>query len=230
VSKHLQNRKPAEFGFERFSDLLSSRPTLPGEDLGCFEALRAGIISSLAPVTPYECVIAESLVAIEWELLQRRRMRELSLTKKIRGNFMAAAIIKAEAMHDAAVDEERDRHWDAFIEDGGEEDEWQDPHPFDKAREWERISAIFDAATSLEPAVREEALKTIEDMGLSLEAAMAHAYADAEGDAPRHDTKVQELERRRREVMRDYDAILRARPIDQSIGRSEVDDAEVVSK
>lgn len=230
MATKLKNREPAEFGLKRFSDLLSSRSALPAEELGNFEALRSGIISSLAPLTPYECVIAESLVTIEWELLQRRRMREVSMKKQIRENFMAAAITKAEATHDAAVDEERDRHWQAFVEDGGSEDEWQDPHPFDNEREWERISVIFDATTCTDPARREDALKAVEDMGLSLEEVIAHAYADAEGDAPRHDAKVQELERRRREVLRDYEAIQRARPIYQGIDRSAVDDAEVVSQ
>jgi len=36
----------------------------------------AGLTQSLAPATPYEAVLAESLISIEWELLQHRRMHE----------------------------------------------------------------------------------------------------------------------------------------------------------
>ena len=38
----------------------------------------------LAPATPYECVIAENLVALEWEMLQHRRMRNACIREVTR--------------------------------------------------------------------------------------------------------------------------------------------------
>jgi hypothetical protein len=79
MNKKLKTPDPRDFNLESFGDLVSDKLSIVGEEAGAFEVFRAGMLASLAPMTPYECVIAENLIAIEWELFQQRRMREASL-------------------------------------------------------------------------------------------------------------------------------------------------------
>ena len=46
---------------------------------------------------------------------------------------------------------------------------------------------------------------------------MSEAYVSYLSPSGKHDDKVQELERRRRDVRRDYDALQRARPIEGEV-------------
>ena len=46
---------------------------------------------------------------------------------------------------------------------------------------------------------------------------MGEAYAHAESQADWHDAKIQDLERRRREVKGDYDRLQKTRPIEAEV-------------
>lgn len=219
MSKDLTPHGPEHFGLSTFAELLSSRTPILGEEPGSFEQFREGLMLSLIPFTPYECVVAENLVAIEWELFQQRRMRDTALRKALRQSVYDAVMSLEEYHHDKALDAE----WQRFIAAGGDEDEWVDPFEFDKAAAEEKADDLAERATSQEPDVQATALNDLVEMGISPVDHMSKAYGMTYGDAPRHDAKVQELERRRREVRRDFDALQKARPIDAG-----VEDAEVV--
>lgn len=81
---------PARFGMQSFAELLSTRPEILGEVQGRFDAFREGMIASLLRVTPYECVVAENLIAIDWEMVQRRRMRDAELRTALRSRVLDA--------------------------------------------------------------------------------------------------------------------------------------------
>jgi hypothetical protein len=228
MSKDLTTPNPRDFGLASFADLLSSRPPIPGEEPGGFQALRGGLLSSLAPMTPYECVVAESLVAIEWELHQRRRLREHALRKNLSEAITRAAMRRAEAIHDGAVADTVDAAWDAHVEAGGDEDDWEEPHPFDRQAASERVAALVEGALSRDAGRQAEAQRALTDLGVPLLDLMGEAYAETHGQATRHDAKAQELERRRREVMRDYAALQRVRPIDHAQTAGDIEDAELV--
>ena len=49
---------------------------LPDEDPETHAALRDAILLDLMPGTPYERILAEQLVTLEWEALRHRRMRD----------------------------------------------------------------------------------------------------------------------------------------------------------
>ena len=72
---------PARFGLASFAEILPRRLRIVGEDHDSFETFRAGLMRSLAPMTHYECVIAENLVRIEWDLVQHYRMNEAALRR-----------------------------------------------------------------------------------------------------------------------------------------------------
>src|SRR6056297_2140413 len=109
---------PTAFGLKSFADLLPTRDPIPGEDPGSFQTFHAAMMASLGPATPHECVIAENLVAIEWELAQHRRMRDAGLRNIMRQAICNAVVRQKDAEHDAMLDAAWDRHVEAG---GGEE-------------------------------------------------------------------------------------------------------------
>ena len=57
---------------------------LPDEDPETHAALRDAILLDLMPGTPYERILAEQLVTLEWEALRHRRMRDSLLLAEYR--------------------------------------------------------------------------------------------------------------------------------------------------
>ena len=96
-------------------------------------------MQSLAPVTPYEGVIAENLIAIEWELLQHRRMRDAGLRMIIRDHIRRAVIKREKAA------------WEAHEEAGGTDDDWEEPFSFDKQAAKDMGDALADRAEPARP-------------------------------------------------------------------------------
>jgi hypothetical protein len=198
---------PQRFNLESFATILPERQSMVGEDAGSWEAFHAGMRQSLNPGTPYEAVIAENLIAIEWELLQHRSMREAVLRKTVR-NAIRTAVENAGG--EAAV-----------------------------------AKSLADRAVSSDTQVRERAYAEIRELGMEPVELMGEAYrgtlrssahpaftptdpleydlpAAAEQDltddsADFHDEKIRQLERRRREVKRDYDQLRQSRPAEGAI-------------
>ena len=61
---------------------------LPDEDPETHAALRDAILLDLTPGTPYERILAEQLVTLEWEALRHRRMRDSLLLAEYRDQSM----------------------------------------------------------------------------------------------------------------------------------------------
>ena len=61
---------------------------LPGEDPQTFEALHDALYLNLMPGTPYERILAEQLVTLEWEALRHRRLRDSLLMAEFRDQSM----------------------------------------------------------------------------------------------------------------------------------------------
>lgn len=57
---------------------------LPDESSETFDSLREALFSDLAPRTPYETLLAEQLVTLEWDGLRHRRMRDSLLRSEFR--------------------------------------------------------------------------------------------------------------------------------------------------
>lgn len=65
--------------------------------------------------------------------------------------------------------------------------------------------------------VRVKADEELTELGLSSLQLMGNAYRSNGGDVNHHDDKIQELERRRRLVKADLDALQKARPVDVEV-------------
>lgn len=196
------------FGLASFADILPKREALIGEEPDAFDDFHAAMMQTLAPATAYECVIAEKLIDIEWEAVQRRHMRQTSLQQAMRKSICAAVVRKLDADDDAM----RYKHWEAHLEAGGCEEDWDEPDMFDSASAEATGKALAARATSSDHNVRLKACSEITALGLTPVEVMSEAYAAINGPAVRHDEKLQELERRGREVKRDLDALQKARP------------------
>lgn len=57
---------------------------LPDEDPETHRALRDALFLNLMPATPYERILAEQLVTLEWEALRHRRLRDSLLMAEYR--------------------------------------------------------------------------------------------------------------------------------------------------
>ncbi|MEY8118866.1 hypothetical protein AB9F26_11435 [Falsihalocynthiibacter sp. BN13B15] len=200
---------PARFGLARFADLLPAREHIVGEDPGSFDGFHEAMMQALAPLTPYEGVIAENLIAIEWELIQHRRMRDAGLRAAIRDAVIKAVIATGRADHEALLD----AHFDKHTEAGGTQDDWEEPFSFDTEAAKASGAELAAQAISKDPAELTAASKEIEAMGQNVVELMGGAYRTSGVQVRHHDQKGQELERRRREVKRDFDALQKARPV-----------------
>jgi len=226
MSKDLTPPRPDPFGLQSFADLLPQRVPIPGEDPVDYDGFHEGLMRALAPLTPYECLIAENLVAIEWELLQRRRMREAELRRKVRFailNAVVAALRPDEGEDELDPNVDLDVVITAVI--GGEETAEGDEadSDFDEAAAKQVGGDLADRAVSQDPRVCAEAHRELEALGLRPVEIMSRAYSDRfDNAAGTHDEKIQELERRRREIKRDYDALQKVRPIESVVEEAEV--------
>ena len=213
MPKRLPSPDPSRFGLDTFSQILAPRPPIVGEDPASFDGFHRGMMQSLTPTTPYEGVIAENLIAIEWELLQHRRMRDASLRQHIRNSILVAVVAMRKAVHEADMDADFDRH----VEQGGDEDEWKEPEEFDVETASHEGDDLAKRAFSRDVDVQRAALEAISELGLDPVELMSQAYHGHNDHAQFHDGKIQELERRRREVKRDFDALVKGRPIDAEV-------------
>lgn len=204
---------PNRFDLTSFADILPARDPITGEDPGSFEDFHHGMMRSLAPVTPYESVIAENLIAIEWELLQHRRMHDACLRQRIRRMIGDSVKKQRQQAYEAALDEDWERH----VEAGGDDDNWERPFEFDKAAATAAGADLAARAMSRDRDRQTDAYEEIAALGLDPVSLMGEAFRAYDGLHRKHDQKVQELERRRREVKRDYDALQKARPIEGEV-------------
>lgn len=217
MPKDLKSTDPKRFSLTSFAELLAPRSTIPGQDPDTFEAVRAGIFASLAPMSPYECLIAENIVSIDWELLQHRRKRDHLLRHSVMEGVTVSFLEVARSEHSALLDAEWKRH----VEAGGTEKTWNEPPDFDKGAAERRATMLLADAQAPDAAVRSEALHQFEAMGVNLTDILSQAYlADTRGSTARvsrHADAIMALEKRRREVLRDYTALTGIRPIEAEV-------------
>lgn len=212
MSKTVPARTPEAYGLASFADILPARDPIVGEDPGSFDEFHRGMMRSLAPFTPYECVVAENLVAIEWELLQHRRMRDADLRRIIHVAIRKAVIREKEYDHEAEFDRACEAHFDA----GGSEEEWKEPR-FDGKAAGRAGDDLAERAISRDPEEQASAYAEITALGMDPVEIMGEAYRSYEEFVVRHEEKIRELEQRRREVKRDFDALQRTRPVEAEV-------------
>jgi len=212
MTKAVTKIDPAQFNLTSFADLLAGRDVIVGEVPGSYATYETHMLSSLAPMVPYECVIAQDIIAMSWELLQHKRMRDNGLRQLIHRGIVAAVIAAEQAKHASA----RKASAGKGAKTG-----------FDEAAAQAAGEALAAEAVSTDPEVQTAAFAQITALGMDPLALMSAAYRMSDDAVEYHDRKIQELERRRREMKRDYDVLQKTRPLD--VGRDAPADAEIVA-
>lgn len=182
MSQDLTITDPTSFGLKSFEDLLPARDPIVGEDPGSFTGFHEAMMSSLFPATPYECVVAENLIAIEWELAQHRRMRDAGLRGVIRKAITTALVNQRNAEHDELLDKDFEKH----VEAGGDEDNWQTP-AFDRGAAMYEGEALANRAMSLDPEVQAIAYEEVIGLGMDTVEIMGEAYRSSDRSVTHHD-------------------------------------------
>lgn len=207
MAQDINSPDPGAFGLTRFSDILPKRGTFVGEAPGTFEVFRDIMMEELAPATPYECVIAENLVNIEWEILQHRRMRDAGVRREIRMSIREAVHEYLWAQHEA-VNQASLEQFDTL---GPEALSWSAPSVFNDAEATRKADDLARRAVSVDPEERAAAEAELTDMGMEPVELMAAAFRSEERAVSYHDRVLPELEVRRRGVKQEYDALQKRR-------------------
>lgn len=219
MSDDLSVSKPEDYGLEAFKDLLPGHAAIAGEVPGAFDGFYAAMWASLAPATPYECVIAESLVAIEWEILQHRQMRDAAIRMFMR-QMIRDAVLRAH-LAESGGSAESSLGLDETIGGGGMK--LITPAGFDEAAARAAGEDLAERAMSPNPAIQHAAYGEIEALGLAPVDLMARAYSEGQDAWRVHESRIQDLERRRIDAKKVYDALLKDRPVDVSVSAGAVE-------
>jgi len=214
-------RDPADFGLASFLDLLPTRTPLIGQCATSYETFRLGHLRDLQPTTALQCTVCENLIANEWDLMQHRRMRDRVIANKLADLVERAAFEALKQAHEDKLDAELQ----AWVDAGNEESAWEET-PFNHNDA--RMDAT-DLARGAKSTDREKlaAVETeLENLGVDMVALMAAAHEDARIAILRFEGDIRDLEKRRREIKGDFDALKKAAPID--LARDEFEDAEIV--
>ena len=183
------SKKPMYPNQNEVLDLTPTLSLLPGEDEADFEALRTGLLRDLAPSSPYEQVLAQNLVDLEWEFYRYRKLRNDILRKK----FVDLAI--GALLH-------------GYIGEA---------HPTPESESYAK--ALVDPDSELREAARAVLASHDIDEGWIL----ATAYAEEQETLAPFERHIVELEKRRRRLKADFDALKSAR------ARQTIPEAEIVS-
>ena len=207
MSKDLKVPDSSEFGLRSFADLLRRRPPIAGEDELSFSMFHEQLMTSLVPLTPYEAVIAENLIAIEWELLLHRRMRDASIRGRIHELIRHAVVNWKRAEWEKAMDTDLVQ----WLEAGNDDSSFR-YFDFDETDAQDLGNDLAIRVIDPDPSIRSKAEEELIELGLDALQVMSLAYSSESKNIIHHEDKIQELERRRRQVKGDLDDLQRARP------------------
>ena len=129
-----------------------------------------------------------------------------------RTSILDAVSARARQTYDDTLDTLCDTH----VEAGGTEEDW-DPPNFDEGPAWAECKALAERAMSHDPKEIAAAYATIRDLGRDPLSLMSEAYRTYESSVAKHEDWLPDLEKRRREVRRDYDLLQNARPLDGEV-------------
>jgi G3E family GTPase len=160
VTHDLNSSGQDNLGQISLNTLLPERPAIVGEFSPAYEAYRQVTVADLAPVTQYEYIQALQLVDLNWSILQLKASAHAELshsTEEELHNFLEDKLFRDA---DRAFDEE----YDAFIETGGDEDDFEGS--IDRQKIERDATDIVEGLKSQEPAKREAATAQAISLGV----------------------------------------------------------------
>ena len=199
-------------GITNFAELVARRPAIFGEDPGSYEMFQAQLIQTLAPVDQYEYALAAEIVDISWEIIQARHVKttqmRITLTDKI-----------YEAVKEHFKDEygrQFNAEWEAHEAAGGGEDSFKATAKYDPGTWSEQADDLAERATTLDKITATQAHSELLALGIDPSVILYEAYFDpsTRNKLDRLEERQKILERRRRELERDFRRLQDRRPIE----------------
>ena len=203
---------PGQYGLTSFADLLGTREPIIGENTIPFVEFHQALLADFKPRTAYEAVVAESLVDIEWQLYQQRRMRDTFARDKIRNAVVKAVVKREERNFDRRYYQARDE----WCEAGNKSDEFEF-EAYDGKAANELGHDLARRLVDFNPAVRSGAEAELIALGLDVVALMAETHQQENLSMSRYTDRIDDLERRRRQVKADFDMLVSVRPRQPSV-------------
>lgn len=207
MTHDLSSSGQGNLGQVLLNTLLPERPAIVGEFSPAYEAYRQVTVADLAPVTQYEYIQALQLVDLNWSILQLKASAhaELSHSTEVELHNLLEGKLFREA--DRAFDVE----YEAFIEAGGDEDDFEGSIDHQKIER--DASNIIERLKSQDPAAREEATARAISLGVDPRLVLSGQMLD-NGQYQRHEAALPDLEKRVRLMSAEYRELQRARPIE----------------
>ena len=187
--------------------LLPERPAIVGEFSLAYEAYRQVTVADLAPVTQYEYIKALQLVDLNWSILKLEASAHAELSHSTEGELHNLLEDKLFRDADRAFDEE----YDAFIEAGGDEDDFEGL--IDRQKIERDATNIVEGLKSQEPAKREAATARAISLGVDPRLVLSGQML-GNRQYQRHEGALPDLEKRVRLMSAEYRELQRARPIE----------------
>jgi hypothetical protein len=206
MSNKLMPPDPREYGLTSFAELLGAREPIIGETTLPFVHFRDGLLAVLEPATPYEYVVAENLVDIEWQLYQQRRMRHAAQCDETRDAVVKAVVAREEDAFDSTYYEAHK----AWKEAGNKEEDFHFDD-FDRATAHEMGEALASRLVSVSTETSSQAEQELTALGMDAVSLMAEIYQQHSYTLAQFEDRIADLERRRRQVRADLDALQAAR-------------------
>ena len=189
------------------NDLLPERPALIGEFSPAYEAFREATLEDLSLATRYEYVQALQLVDLNWAILQLKASADIELSTSIEGLVRSRLHAKLEG----EFEREFLQLLNAFVEGGGDEDDFEDPMEWDAIGP--RVEGIVEGLKSKDGQARGQATAEAVALGIDPRLVLSAQLLNNAGYR-RHSEKLPDLEKRARLLSAEYRAVQNARPID----------------
>ena len=207
MTKALDSQAVGELSPLALNHLLPERQALIGEFSPAYEAFREATIADLAPTTNYEYTQALQLVDLNWAILQAKASADVELS--------TGTETTVRSMLGKALEREGEREYErglrAFVEGGGDEDDFKDPVDWDAIEL--RVDRIIEGLKSSDCAERARCAAEIISVGIDPRLILSAQLLD-NPSYKRHSEKLPDLEKRVRLLSAEYREVQRARPID----------------
>ena len=187
--------------------LLPERPALIGEFSPAYEAFCEATIADLDPRTNYEYIQALQLVDLNWAILQAKASADVELST---GTESTVRLLLGNAL-EREGQREYDRGLRVFVENGGDEDDFEDPVDWDAIEL--RVDRIAEGLKSNDYSERAQCAAEAISVGIDPRLILS-AQLLGNASYKRHSEKLPDLEKRVRLLSAEYREVQRARPID----------------
>ena len=187
--------------------LLPERPAIIGEFSPAYEAFKTATLSDLEPTNNYEYVLALQLVDLNWAILQRKASADIELSvgteNKIRSELKSKLNREGEREYTRLLRE--------FEDEGGDEDDFEDPIDWDAIVN--RVAKMVIDLKSADPLTSGKATAEAISIGVDPRLVLSQQYFD-NVSYRRHSDTLPNLEKRARQLSAEYREVQKARPID----------------